>query len=198
MTRSLTFLAALTTVAAFALLVPEAQAGSAPAQVSSQTGNLVRGGAPLPEFNLDFPGSGSLRLGRGPAAGGQDLDISVTSADKDLFHFTFSPRPQLGFGLERLSGVTQPFASLTWNLFDSSTVFGSFGIAGTLNRGLVDDPSRRSLGLPLNLHERVELGYHVNGQQSLSLSLDHSRIPDASNERSEPTDNLRLRYGYRF
>jgi hypothetical protein len=158
--------------------------------------NLVRGKAPLPEFHLDFLLDAPTRRGMAPPIG-DNLEIALTSPDSGVFRFIFSPRPQLGLNLDKTSG-NRGYAGLTWNLFDSDTVFGNLGLAGSYTAaGAPNDPLRRPLGPPLMLHGALELGYHIGGQHSLSLSLDQGRAPEARLG-GETMDNLRLRYGMRF
>jgi hypothetical protein len=175
--------------------------GIAAAAESTQTllvdgGTLVRGGAPMPEFHLNFLGDGAAVL---PPGGSPDLNIAVTSPDNGVFHFLFSPRPQFGFGYDRLTGENRGYAGLTWSLFDDHSLFGSVGLAGSYSAGLdgLDDPVRRSLGPPLMLHGALEFGYKLGDQHSISLRLDEGRAPEFRLN-TETTDDLRLRYGLRF
>ncbi len=91
------------------------------------------------------------------------------------------------------------YAGLTWNLFDSGSVFGNVGLAGSYDpgTGAPSDPFHRPLGPPLKVHGALELGYHIGTQHSLSLSLDQGRSPELRLN-AETTDNLRLRYGLKF
>jgi len=162
-------------------------------------GALVRGGAPMPEFHLNFllddPGRQALK----PPGGSDDLEIALTSPNTGVFHFLFSPRPQFGFGHDRATGANRGYAGVTWNLFDSESVFGNFGLAGTYDpgSGAPNDVLRRPLGAPLMLHGALELGYHLSDQHSLSLRLDEGRSPELRLN-AESSDNLRLRYGLKF
>jgi opacity protein-like surface antigen len=168
-------------------------------QLSAQGGGaIVRGGAPLPEFHLNFltdePGRPGLR---GPG-GTDNLEIALTSPDNGVFRFLFSPRPQFGLSLDRVTG-NRGYAGLTWNLFDSDSLFGNVGLAGSYDpgAGAPNDPFGRTLGPSLTLHGALELGYHIGARHSLSLSLDQGRTPDLKLN-AETTDNLRLRYGLKF
>lgn len=175
--------------------------GRAAAAEKTQTlplagGTLVRGGAPMPEYHLNFLGDGAAVT---PPGGSPDLTITVTSPDNGVFHFLFSPRPQFGFGYDRLTGENRGYAGLTWSLFDDHSLFGSFGLAGSYAPGLdgLEDPLHRSLGPPLMLHGALEFGYKLGDQHSISLRLDEGRAPEFRLN-SETTDDLRLRYGLRF
>ncbi len=157
-------------------------------------GTLQRGGAPLPEFHLDFLPS----TPPAPALGGSgNLEIALATPDANGFSFLFSPRPQFGLGFDRATGTNRAYAGLTWNLFDSSTVFSNIGIAGSSDVGTAaNEPPRRFFGPPLMLHGALQFGYHLGEQQSLSLSLGQEHAPELRG--GEASDNLRLRYGLKF
>jgi hypothetical protein len=181
--------------------------GGAPALAGGQTQQLTILGAPLvpgaptaPSFHLDFlladPARQPLRL---PGSGSDNLEIELTSPNSDVFHFLFSPRPQFGFGADKTTGSNRGYAGLTWNLFDSDSVFGNLGLAGTYAPAPTSpyDPQRRLFGPPLMLHGALEFGYHLGEQHSLSLRLDEGRAPELRLN-GETSDNLRLRYGLKF
>lgn len=175
-----------------------ASAGAAFAGGSTQTinlgGTLQRGGAPLPEFHLDFLPS----TPPAPALGGDgNFEIALATSDQNGFSFLFSPRPQFGLGFDRATGTNRAYAGLTWNLFDSRTVFSNIGIAGSSDVGsAANEQPRRFFGPPLMLHGALQFGYHLGEQQSLSLSLAQEHAPDLRG--GEANDNLRLRYGLKF
>lgn len=184
--------------AALALLAAPAFAAGQVTTLSVNGGALVRGAAPLPEFQLDFlrnePGRDALE----PPGSTEDFEISLTSPDNSVFHFLFSPRPQFGLGLDKLGG-NRGYAGLTWNLFDTNAIFGNFALAGSYAQtsGAPNDPLPRPFGSPLMLHGALEFGYHIGDQHSLSLSIDEGRGPDLRGG-TETIDNLRLRYGLKF
>lgn len=155
---------------------------------------LIPGGFPLPEFYLNFPDRLAEPLPTGPS----DLRISLTTPDKSVLQFLFSPRPEFAIATDRGTGTSRSSAGLSWNLFDSNGFFGSFGLAGSVTRtNGVDDVYRRYFGPPLALHGHFEFGYQLGAQHSLTLSLDHAAAPDAFGEHSD-LDNLQLRYGLKF
>lgn len=183
---------------AAALLVPATPslAGGPSSEALNPSGGLVRGNAPLPEFYLDFPSvSNTLRP---PMLNDDSLEISLTSSDNKVLQFLFSPRPQFGTSLDKETGTSRSFGALTWNMFDSSGLFGTIGVAGSYTSSSFEDPDRRLLGPPVAMHGLVEFGYHLGDQHSLSLSLDHSSTLDLGNDHGLLGDNLRLRYGYKF
>jgi len=150
---------------------------------------LVPGGFALPEFRLDFP---DLLAGQ-PSS---DLQISLTSSDKSVLQFLFSPRSQLGTVTDPGTGTSRSYLGLSWNLFENSGFFGNFGLAGSFTQPGAEETNRRALGPPLAVHGTVEFGYQIGNQHSLSLSLDHASAPDLF-EHSDYS-NFRLRYGLKF
>lgn len=181
--------------AMLALSLP-AFAGGPPSEALNPGGALVRGNAPLPEYYLDFPSiSNTLGL---PVITGDDLEISLTSADNSVLQILFSPRPQFGMSLDKSTGASRGFAALTWNMFETSKFFGNIGVASSYTSASVEDPDRRLIGPPVAMHGTLEFGYHLGEQNSLSLSLDRGSTLDLGNDHGMLGDNLRLRYGYRF
>jgi hypothetical protein len=176
-----------------------AYAGGQTQQLTIIGGPTAPGAAAAPDFHLDFlledPARSALR---GPGTT-NNLEITLTSPNSDAFHFMFSPRPQFGFSTDRITGANRGYAGLTWNLFDSDTVFGNLGLVGAYDPGSTapNDPLRRPLGPPLMLHGALEFGYHLGDQHSLSLQLDEGRAPELRLN-GETSDNLRLRYGLKF
>lgn len=158
-------------------------------------GTLVPGGAPLPQFRLNFPDL----LSAAPAVSGaaEDLQISLTSPDRSVLHFLFSPRSQFMVNTDRDTGTRSSYAGLSWSLFDTDGFYGNLGLAGSYTRFGAEEMYRRYLGPPLALHQTFELGYELGGPHSLWLSVDHATTPDFLNDRSE-LNNFRLNYGLKF
>jgi hypothetical protein len=177
-------------IAALAPVLALALPALADGPLTSSSGALVRGGAPLPRFTPGFPidiAPPSPNLG--PR---EDLEISLTSPDRSVLHFLFSPRAVSGETVGFGSTVTGSYAGLAWNIFESDSLFGGVALTGAVNRQALDDPTQRLYGPLMSLHSTIELGYSFNAQQSLSLALDHgSPAPYYGND-------LRLRYGYHF
>jgi hypothetical protein len=182
-----------------------ALAGGQTTQLSFTGDALVRGAEARPEFHLDYLLNDSARRGVAPQLGSDNLEIALTSPDVGVFRFLFSPRPQFGLSLDRGAG-NRGYAGLTWNLFDSGSVFGNVGLAGSYDPragsydpriGLPSDTLRRPLTSSVMVHGALELGYHIGARHSLSLSLDQGRSPELRLN-AETTDNLRLRYGLKF
>ena len=176
-----------------------ALAGGQTTQLSLSSDAPARATAAAPEVHLDYLLNDPGRRGAAPSLGSDNLEIALTSPDVGVFRFLFSPRPQFGLSLDKVAG-NRGYAGLTWNLFDSGSVFGNLGLAGTYDAGAgaPNDPLGRTTLTPsLMVHGALELGYHIGAQHSLSLSLDQGRSPELKSN-TETTDNLRLRYGLKF
>jgi hypothetical protein len=189
-----------------AALALVAIAGSLTAHAADQAQPLtLSGGASLPEaatvptFHFDFLLDDPVRQALRPPGSSSNLEIALTSPNNGVFHFLFSPRPQFGFANDGVAGISRSYAGLSWNLFDSSGLYGNLGLGGTYDStsSVPNDPLRRSLGPPLMLHGGLELGYHFGEQHSLSLRLDEGVTP-GFHLNGETSDNFRLRYGLKF
>jgi hypothetical protein len=182
---------------ALLLAAPAWAGGPAPA-TATNGGDLVRGGAPIPDFHVDLTGPGLLLAEPRPTADQGHLEISLGTPDNSgVLSFLFSPRPQFGGSLDRTTGTSRSYLGLSWDVFRGEGFYGSVGIAGSLTRPGAEEPSRSLLGPPVALHGTLELGYHLGEQHSLSLSLDHARTPDLAGG-GDVGDRLRLGYGFRF
>lgn len=179
------FARAVVTVAAIAAAMPAFALESTP---------LVRGGAPLPEFELNLPNLVP------PTSGTEDFEVALTTpGNKNAFSFIFSPRSVSTLELDPASNTVRKVAGLSWNLFDSDHFHGGLGLSGSfLNPGT--DPIHEALsgGAPAAVHGTLSLGYDFGSNQSLMLSFDRARTPDLSNEHGEFGDNFRLGYGVKF
>jgi hypothetical protein len=183
----------LVAVAAGPLAIGDAHADSTGL---GKTSALVRGGAPLPQFNTSFP----IQIGSPDPVGApkSDLEISLTSPDHSVLRFLFSPRS--------LSGVTPSFGNtmgtqytgLAWNIFDNDRLFGSIALTGAVTRPLNADPTTRLYGPLLSLHSTFELGYAFDPRSSLALDIDHANPAPVFGDRNVPGENLRLQYGFHF
>jgi hypothetical protein len=158
-------------------------------------GTLIRGGAAMPQFQLEFPNLAPTLNAAGGS--GNNLEIALTSPDKSVFSFIFSPRAQFGTSLDRVTGVQSNFAGMSWNVFDQDSFFGGLGLTAA-GADVSGDPLRRNLGPPLALHSTLQFGYRFAGEQSLLLSLDHANTPDFSGDHGELGENLRFNYGVKF
>jgi hypothetical protein len=192
------FLLGVCGVLALSLAMIDTAAADPTQPLAVPGGTLVRGGAPLPEFHLDFLGDNGTN-GLAPIGAENNLEIALTSPDQSVFHFLFSPRPQFGFGYDRVTATNRGYAGLTWNLFDNNRFFGSVGLAGSYETDdLPYDPLRHPFGPSMMMHGALEFGYQLGDQHSLSLRLDEGRAPELRFNTPENSDNLQLRYGLKF
>jgi hypothetical protein len=194
--RSLCGAAAAGFLAGLLFAAPAWAGGPAPA-TATNGGDLVRGGAPIPDFHVDLAAPGLVLGEPRPTTDAGHLEISLGAPDSGVLSFLFSPRPQFGASLDRTTGTSRSYLGLNWDVFRGEGFYGSLGIAGSLTRPGAEEPSRSLLGPPVALHGTLELGYRLGEQHSLSLSLDHARAPDLAGG-GDVGDRLRLGYGFRF
>lgn len=180
------------TLAVFLALAAPAFADGA---TVSYAGTLVRGGAPMPQFQLAFPDSVS-----GKTAAGGNLQIDVTASDKSVYSFLFSPRPQWGSSYDAATGTTSSAAGFNWNdRFGGSKFYGGFGLVGSVLNPGADDVLHRNQGSSPALHGTVHFGYELGGEQNLFLSFDRALVTDFNTDRNDVSgENLRLNYGVKF
>lgn len=186
---------------AFGLALALALAGQARAAETSTVTltnggtNLVPGGAPAPEFHMDF----MLNNPAGGAQGSsQNLEVSMPTTNNATLRMLFSPRPQFGVGVDPISGTNRAYAALTWNWFNDHSLYGNFGVGGSFDQPAIagTDPTHGAPLAPLMFHSAVEFGYSFSGQNSVSFSVDQGVVPRSSG--AEPVDNFMLRYGLKF
>ncbi len=201
-TRHLRLLLVAAYVAAASLV---ATPGFAQSQTTTMSADLNAGDpAPhaisAPEFQMDFLLDDAARLGSVPPGTAQNLEISMTSPNNSVFHFMFSPRPQLGIGFDPLSGTNRAYAGLSWDLFAKDSFYGGLGLAGSFDPGLggAYDPMRRPAFEPLEFHGALELGYRFDSQSSVSASFDQGVIPINHGSGSSSFDNFLVHYGLTF
>jgi len=179
------FVRAVVTVAALAAALPA---------FALESSSLVRGGAPLPDFELNLPNLTP------PAGDDGNFEIALTPpGSKSPFSFIFSPRSEAALELDPASNTTRNVAGLSWDLFDRDHFHGGFGLSGSvLSPGT--DPMHEALsgGAPAAIRGTLSLGYDLGTNQSVMLSFDHTNTPDFSMPRGEFGENLRLGYGVKF
>ena len=172
------------------------QARAADNTTIGKSSALVRGGAPLPQFNTSFP----IQIGNPDPVGApkSDLEISLTSPDHSVLRFLFSPRSLAGVtpSVGRTPGTQ--YSGLAWNIFDNDRLFGSIALTGAVTRPLTNDPTNRLYGPLISLHSTFELGYSFDPRSSLSFDIDHANPAPILGDRNVPVENLRLQYGYHF
>jgi hypothetical protein len=157
---------------------------------------LVRGGAPLPQFNTSFP----IQIGNVDPVGApkSDLEISLTSPDHSVLRFLFSPRSLAGVTPSVGKTPGTQYSGLAWNIFDNDRLFGSIALTGAVTRPLNNDPTTKLYGPLLSVHSTFELGYAFDPRSSLSFDIDHATPAPVFGDRNVPGENLRLQYGLHF
>lgn len=185
------------TLSLAAMLLAAGFAVSAQADGTTPAGNtaLVRGGAPLPQFNTSYP----IEIGSPePIVGAKsDLEISLTTPDHNVLRFLFSPRSVAGETPSVGATSGSNYAGLAWNIYDHNRVFSSVALSGAVDHPALGDPTR-IYGPLVSLHSTFELGYSFDPRQSLSFDLDHANPAPYFGDRNIPGENLRLQYGLHF
>jgi hypothetical protein len=183
----------LVAVATGPLAIGQARADSTAIGKSSA---LVRGGAPLPQFNTSFP----IQIGNPDPVGApkNDLEISLTSPNHGVLRFLFSPRSLSGVTPSVGTTAGTQYTGLAWNIFDNDRLFGSIALTGAVTRPFNNDPTNRLYGPLISLHSTFELGYALDPRSSLSFDIDHANPAPLLGDRNVPGENLRLQYGVRF
>jgi len=180
---------------ALAALLPLAAPAFADGAAAAYAGTLVRGGAPMPQFQLAFPGQDSAKN----SVPGGNLQIDVTSPNKSVFSFLFSPRAQWGSNYDAASGTTSSAAGFNWNdQIAGSRFYGGFGLVGSVLTPGAEDVLHRNAGMSPALHGTLHFGYDLDGEQNLLLSFDGALMSGYNADHSELGDNLRLNYGVKF
>lgn len=184
-------------LAAVALSAAVAVSARADGTTPAANAALVRGGAPLPQFNTNYP----LEIGRpDPVTSAKsDVEIALTTPDHSVLHFLFSPRSL--FGQTPSVGATSGsnYAGLAWDIYDHNRVFSSVALSGAaVDHPVFGDPTRFYGGPLFSLHSTFELGYAFDPRQSLSFDLDHANPAPYFGDRTIPAENLRLQYGLHF
>src|SRR5208282_3621165 len=158
--REFRHIGALALAALLALAAPAFADGAA----VSYAGTLVRGGAPMPQFQLAFPDSDS---GKTATIAG-NLQIDVTAPNKSVYSFLFSPRPQWGSNYDVASGTTSSTAGFAWNdQLGGSRFYGGFGLVGSVLNPGANDVVNRFQGSSPALYGTVHFGYDLGGEQNL-------------------------------
>ncbi|HLI21939.1 MAG TPA: hypothetical protein VKV32_12515 [Stellaceae bacterium] len=156
---------------------------------------MVRGGAPLPQFNTNYP----IEIGNPePVSGAKsDVEISLTQPDHSVLRFLFSPRSLAGETPSVGATSGSNYAGLAWNIYDHNQIFSSIALSGAIDHKGMADPTRL-YGPLVSVHSTFELGYSFDPRQSLSFDLDHANPAPYFGDRDLPAENLRLQYGYHF
>lgn len=130
---------------------------------------------------------------------GVDINVEVLFDSPEWLEWAGSPRPQIGATIATLSDATSfVYTGLAWdwNFWGPAFVEGSFGLAlhdGETGKSTV----RNELGCVWSFHESASLGYELNEENRIMLTLEHISNASLCSE-NEGITNVGVRYGYRF
>jgi hypothetical protein len=181
--------------AAWLALAPIAQADgdSGPGYVGGL--KLVAGATPFPDFH------GATPLGGGPGySPPPGFAMTLSLPDNPQQQFLFSPRvPPLAVGGPANVG-RRTYLGLSIDVGEQTGLYGTIGLGGSMvndRAQSIEEYGSRGTNAPLLLHGGFELGYRLNQQNNISLSIDRSTAPDGL-AGSDAVGNVRLRYGLKF
>jgi lipid A 3-O-deacylase len=139
----------------------------------------------------------------GHSEGGVDVKGEILfSGLPGAYHDPFldailKPRPHVGGTINFNGDTSFGYAGLTWDYQLSPRFFleGSFG--GAVHDGPLDEPGKASYGCRLNFHEQAGLGYLIDRNWHVLLSVEHMSNAGLC-DRNRGLTNAGLRIGYRI
>lgn len=130
-----------------------------------------------------------------------DINGEVLFKSPDWLSWAFAPRPAIGANINTGGGTSIAYAGLAWTFDVTPALFveGSFG--GAIHNGETSGPTngrrRINYGCRFMFHENASLGYRLDDQSSLMLTIDH--MSNASLCSPNPgLTGIGVRYGFKF
>lgn len=161
---------------------------------------LVWGSVPMPDTSAHI-GISNTSITAPRLAPATDFAMTFSLPDDPGRHFLFSPSvPPVAADLGT-PGANRAYLGLSLGLASSTGLYGSLGFGGSIPAGSsssFEEANRRFGNAPLLLHGGLELGYHLTGQQNLSVNIDRAAPTDGTPDRTETGGSFRLRYGLKF
>ena len=108
-------------------------------------------------------------------------------------------RPALGATINFNGDTSKAYADLRWEIEAPSGVFFALGMGAAVHNGNLDasDQDRKALGSRVLFHPSAEIGYRLDGINSISIFADH--MSNGFTERfNDGMDTLGIRFGHRF
>ncbi len=108
-------------------------------------------------------------------------------------------RPALGGTLNVHGDTSHAYLDARWEVDTPSGIFFAVGLGAALHDGHLDPDAldRKALGSRVLFHIPVEIGYRLDGHNSLSVYFEHLSNAGLADV-NEGIDFLGVRYGYRF
>jgi hypothetical protein len=108
-------------------------------------------------------------------------------------------RPAIGGSVNTAGFTSKGYIDARWQFDWACGVFFATGVGAAIHDGQLTpiDPDRKALGSRVLFHVPVELGYHLDEHNSISVYFEH--MSNANTQRyNEGLDDIGVRYGYRF
>ena len=130
----------------------------------------------------------------------ESLDVNVEallSPSMQIWFFTL--RPAVGGTINTAGQTSHAYADARLTYEWPSGVFIGFGVGAAVHDGHIgiDDPGAKALGSRILFHAPIELGYRLDGHNSLSAYFEHTSN-GYTQSYNEALDRIGIRYGYRF
>lgn len=108
-------------------------------------------------------------------------------------------RPAIGASINSGGQTSHAYIDARWQYEMTSGIFFGLGVGAAVHDGNLEatDPDRKALGSRVLFHIPLELGYHFDQHNSLSLYFEHTSNA-YTQDVNEGLDRLGIRYGYRF
>lgn len=130
---------------------------------------------------------------------GTDGNIEFLFDSPDVLRPLWAPRPHVGMSVNSLGDTSQAYAGLSWSWMPAERWFVEFSLGGAIHDGKLStaDLDRKSLGTRVLFRESLSLGFNIDENHSVMVTLDH--VSNANlGEHNEGLDTFGLRWGYRF
>jgi len=108
-------------------------------------------------------------------------------------------RPAIGGSINYNGETSIAYVDARWQWETALNVFFAIGVGAAVHDGHIrpDSWQHKALGSRVLFHIPFEIGYHLDGHNSLSVYFEHTSNANTQTY-NEGMDRIGLRYGYRF
>lgn len=118
--------------------------------------------------------------------------------DDPILDILLRPRPHVGFELTPDEGGTQiVYAGVTWEVPLGDRIFVEASFGGAIHDGPTDGNDPNSYGCAVNFRESASLGFNLDNNWRLMLTVDHMSNGGLCDQNQGIT-NAGVRLGYRW
>ena len=127
-----------------------------------------------------------------------DVNLELLLSPSALF-FGGTLRPAIGASINTGGDTSHVYADARWQYDLPAGLFVSLGLGGAIHDGNLgpEDPDRKALGSRLLFHMPLEVGYHFDEHNLVSVYFEHTSNA-YTQDFNEGLDRLGIRYGYHF